>query len=948
MLTIKRCLWWLIAATLLFKISNSLFYIDGYIAIPQFPYIDDATSFKKAYAIVCQEGKYFWYLLSFLIDFIWALLLLLTGYLTLRDLFGFPNKWIKWIFIAIACSSLVLDYWENAQYLKWVPFFHLGVVQVIKLGCYGLLLLIFIVFWLKYLINKQVKGESLLFRYLRAVSMFLKTSYISLLIIVIVVFLLTLMGQGSVLIVDLVDRPFNLIFSLFLVFFMGVVVSHYPAYIEAGYLDTSEIKSWKIKDFIIPVKWTGFGLVYYEKAKRDPFDNITRKLRHYLGNLFICAFLYILFYVGDRFFEWFIFDGSWVIIFFAFSVYLYEEINNHDEKYKKYYRWCLIITGGLMVLMFLVSWWLHWSWVTLILACITTIFMLTSYVFFRVYRSREKKGIGKLENLLIILAIIGWLSLIPLVAANLSTAYAIDHLSPVVILMLYLTNFYGLIIIIYKHILYYNENKTVRFSSYAYLMPAAIIAIVGLVMVLNSNESDLHLLVRQPETNTVSYDEYYKNIPRTTPAGDSINTYFQVASYGGGLKANLWTLLVLDKLQNDTDQSFINATLSMSGISGGMHGIGNYGVLWANYNDEPSSISNKIYKIGRFNHLAIDLTFLFGKDLVREFIPTRCYDGTDRSFFAMKYYKKYSGLNCLLKDDDTEAFRNVWYRIYEESVHFPAVIVNSYSTSGKQGTAFSLSLPSDSFSQAFPGAINMIDYFDGSDSTITYYDALSSSNRFPFFSPAARIEKKGHFLDGGYFDNSGLSTSISFGQFAFQKDTFRSKPVRHIVIDNHKNAYLIFALQQKLKDDLKKIQIDENKIGEYEAILKGVASLDKVPNYFEGKLGADESMDFGKEEYAPIHIHMPQPIKWENIIDAFDGVPEIEVDVLRTFIKEENDKIKKALKAYEKVYQYDHWGLVEPPLARLNSEPAVRYQEAMIKFHPHIREQIDLIDGLIR
>ncbi|XOV94423.1 MAG: hypothetical protein ACFHWX_06900 [Bacteroidota bacterium] len=947
MLTIKRCMWWLIAATLLFKISNSLFYIDGYIAIPQFPHIDEVTSFEKAYAIIGNEGKYHWYLLSFLIDFVWAPLLLLTGYLTIRDLFKFPNKWIKWTFIVIAGSALVLDYWENLQYLKCLPFCGLWTVQLIKLICYGLAALIFVACWLKHLTYTQISnGESLLYRYMRAISMFLKSSYISLLIIVIVVLLLTLMGQGSVLIVDLMDRPYNLTGSLFLVFFLAVVVSHYPAYIEAGYMDSPSIKSWGITSFIIPVKWTGFGLVYYNKIN-DPFDHITRKLRHYLGNVFICAFLYILFYVGHRFFERFPFDGSSVILFFAFSIFLYEKINQNDGKYKRFYGLSFIITGGLIVITFLVSWWLQWSWVTLSLACLTTISMLISYVFFRVYRGRQIVGLGNPENLLRILATVGWLSLIPLIAANLSTTYAVGHLSPVVILMLYLVNFYGFIIIIYKHILYYNENKTVKFNFYSYVLPAIIIAIVSLVMVTNSNENDLHLLVRQPETQSLSFKEYCDSIPDKTPSGKPINTYFQVASYGGGLKANLWTLLVLNKLQNDTDQSFINATLSMSGISGGMHGLGNYGVLWANYHEEPSSISDKIYDIGRFNHLAIDLTFLFGKDLVREWIPSTSYEGTDRSFYAMKYYKKFSGLNQLLEKGDTEAFRSVWYRIHERSGHFPAIIVNSYSTSGKQGTAFSLSLPSESFSQAFPGAINMIDYFDGSNSTITYYDALSSSNRFPFFSPAARIEKKGHFLDGGYFDNSGLSTSISFGQYAFKNDTFRSRPVRHIVIDNHKNAYLIFSLQQKLRNDLRKIKIDENKIGEYEAILKGIVSLDKVPNYFEGKLGADESMDFDQEGNTSIHIHMPQPIKWEDIVDAFDGQPKIDINILRAFMEEENEKIKQALKAYD-VYKYDQWGLVEPPLARLNSEPGVRYQEAMVMFHPHIKDQIDLIDGLIR
>ena len=48
------------------------------------------------------------------------------------------------------------------------------------------------------------------------------------------------------------------------------------------------------------------------------------------------------------------------------------------------------------------------------------------------------------------------------------------------------------------------------------------------------------------------------------------------------------------------------------------------------------------------------------------------------------------------------------------------------------------------------------------------------------------------------------------------------------------------------------------------------------------------------------------------------------------------------LDAYER-YDLSKWGVVQPPLARILSTPAVRYQEAMINKHPSVRNTLQRI-----
>jgi hypothetical protein len=91
---------------------------------------------------------------------------------------------------------------------------------------------------------------------------------------------------------------------------------------------------------------------------------------------------------------------------------------------------------------------------------------------------------------------------------------------------------------------------------------------------------------------------------------------------------------------------------------------------------------------------------------------------------------------------------------------------------------------------------------------------------------------------------------------------------------------------------------------------------------------------------------MPHKMTYEKV----RAILKADVDnplALMDSIQKNNEAIDKALKDY-KDYEFEKWGVVEPPLARLLSEPAVQYQKAMVYKHPEVQETLELILDFIK
>ncbi|RMB63958.1 hypothetical protein EAX61_00830 [Dokdonia sinensis] len=744
------------------------------------------------------------------------------------------------------------------------------------------------------------------------------------------------------------------------------------------------------------------------EGKRLYNDETIKRWRRSLGILLYIAVFNIFFRVAAQYFEKdinvigltiFILIGSLVIYHFHGEMYngwkisIAEALGNHKtgdqpprpvkdvlkeiQDYCTFFPYFILISIGLSLITSLLAHFVGWSGITLVFAFITLAAHLYLYMYFKICRTylkyvfftnelcrrqasmfnpataylfekhrvkKRKDGwlrtlIGNLSNNVAFIKIMsasGFFSLLVLLLVNISFDIA-AYINPINVILLYIILIYAAVFIVFKHVLYYNRNKDILKVHFTRPLLIPIIALVILIVVsiTSKEDSDLHELTLVPieKKDTMSRITFLKRL-QSSDRQSTGNNYFYIGSYGGGLKANLWNNLLLFELDSLSRKRFLHKTVAMSGVSGGAVGIGNYSALRYNAQGDPVKMRQAIEEIGQSNVLSYELALWLGADFFREPIPFNIFKGRDRSYYSMREHSRMVGMKKGLFNNVT--YRDYWQDMYAyEKASFPILITNTTSTLGKQGVASSLKVPDSIFS----GADNILD-FEGvnRDKSLTYFGALSTTNRFPLFSPTAEVPSKGHYLDGGYFDNSGLLSVLELhDHFTFlAKENAAVKEMNPVFINiiNSKNYYTA----KKIKEWGVTREAKDPGVGQISAILETVISIDKFPRYVSAKIR--------NKKYILEEVFMPHKIHLSDVEAQFRGEVADPLDLLEK-IKTHNDSIDMALKAYSK-YNKKKWGVVEPPLARLLSTPAVRYQEAMVKHHPDVQFAIQrILDYLV-
>ncbi|MFT6334719.1 MAG: hypothetical protein ACI86M_001618 [Saprospiraceae bacterium] len=461
---------------------------------------------------------------------------------------------------------------------------------------------------------------------------------------------------------------------------------------------------------------------------------------------------------------------------------------------------------------------------------------------------------------------------------------------------------------------------------------------------------------------TTGLDEYIEK--NMVVDCNTVTPMLRITSFGGGLKSNLWTLLTMNELDRRIktredektsntrfdNKRILDYTISLSGVSGGAVGLGNYLVL--DYLDKISkSYYNRdsvIRNIGEENILAIDVSGIFGHDKIKQtftWSADSSNQNKDRSYYAMQRYMK--ALNktedCAKIEELSESsLSEFWYKMKLEYGYNPALIINTASTGYRPGV--SLSLMQDSIS--FPGYIQLSDF----DTTkvphlykdLRYYDAISTSNRFPVMSPTAQIEDEGFFLDGGYFENSGLMTSNLFHEDLKSKSKILiTYPMGTVVILNGKSDYIRMFID---KHEIKLIEIKEST--NTAAIIAGITNIDKLPNV----LLETEEMYKNKGD-SLFRIYLPHPISIDDIYASLGGEFNIDDEIFKA-IDSNNKTIKLAMDDFfandPDSLSRENNGIVVPPLARTLSKPAVDYETAMVRHHPEVKAQLHSIISFVK
>ncbi len=260
------------------------------------------------------------------------------------------------------------------------------------------------------------------------------------------------------------------------------------------------------------------------------------------------------------------------------------------------------------------------------------------------------------------------------------------------------------------------------------------------------------------------------------PANDTIPVIL-VAAAGGGLRAAYWTALTLATLQDrDTTNRFAHHVFAISSVSGGSLGGALYTAMVHDMHGRPASLclagdslphrmmrprtapAARVGPAVRCVHRYMNGDFLspvllkfVAPDFVQAFLPVPI-EALDRArALEQSWEQSYADLTR----DST--FAQGYLALYaQDSTETPLLLLNTthVQTGRRYVTApfvdDGLFLDARSVHQAL-----------GADLPLS--TAVHNSARFPFVSPAGRIERGdgrsyGALVDGGYFENSGLTT----------------------------------------------------------------------------------------------------------------------------------------------------------------------------------------------
>ncbi len=795
-------------------------------------------------------------------------------------------------------------------------------------------------------------------------------SFINVFIYLIIAILIIGLSQGSVLPIDMfvddsiISTAVNISLFHMLIYFLALIMSLYPHYIYLILFGSEE----ELKNY----NWSvdRLGLIYYylidsKKSEEDqnvgsnpyfnePLEIWTTKFLEKAIRKFLAVFLFIVWVwlliktycehqINERYNTIIVIVGILVTIVFLIMFYYitvvlkrYTYKTQNIEAFQRFvrilYKWHIPVFIGILILHITLVYYFQWSMVTLLFQIGICLFLSIYLTFIRSFRKLISARSHILEFLSGIRRI-GIVVIIFLLGLNLSTAFS-NFVNPINILLAGLITFYTILTMIIKIYIYLNEKKygMPRKNLYNWIYFGIIIFFSCFFGYNLYNGNNLHKLQLKERTPPVSLSSFYN-------AYNPDTTYAPIlyAAYGGGLKAHYWNYLILDKM--DKKKMFSNI-LAMSGVSGGGMGLANYTAMkYLELDaDQREAVINEVRGS---NILGIEMAWLFGADLLRELLPPWNL-GQDRSHRSMTFYNdrlkaQKSGFD--LVNDIT--FDEVYSSLHKKS-HYPNLIINSTATTSRSGVVSAIRTDN-----MFPGTTNILDIYK--DKTLTYFEAASTCNRFPYVSPAANIENVGHFVDGGYYENSGVMSLISFKSAllkyekqAIKKDSSHSFKFKYklklLSVRNDKGNYIQSLMNLTLHENanLPTHMVSNEDFTETGAIISSFGNLERTPTYLRELI-----KEYHSSEYELNFVDLPYYIREGDVQNHYGGQLNKELSqALQININRSNEEIKRLLRGNREAYDIKALGVVNPPTARILSKPVEYYMEQMME-HYRVRDQME-------
>jgi hypothetical protein len=233
-----------------------------------------------------------------------------------------------------------------------------------------------------------------------------------------------------------------------------------------------------------------------------------------------------------------------------------------------------------------------------------------------------------------------------------------------------------------------------------------------------------------------------------------------VATPGGGIQAAAWTAQVLTALNRES-QGFRDSVALISSVSGGSLGSIIYAASFAQ-RIRPEEVPGKAQQ-SAIDEVAWGWT---GPDFWRAILPWFRSRTIDRGWALEKKWAAINNLNDI--GDDQGTMLSDWSEMARDAA-MPALIINSMLVERGQPVVFSTTrFPKES--NPINRIVNFYDLYPGQylkyDTRVNTAARLSAS--FPYVAPASRPDLNGpyaesfHFVDGGYYDNFGITSLLAW------------------------------------------------------------------------------------------------------------------------------------------------------------------------------------------
>ncbi len=240
--------------------------------------------------------------------------------------------------------------------------------------------------------------------------------------------------------------------------------------------------------------------------------------------------------------------------------------------------------------------------------------------------------------------------------------------------------------------------------------------------------------------------------------------FFVVDAEGGGIRAAYWTVTVLGEIQN-RHPSFASHVFSLSGVSGGSLGASVFVALLNESRERATSLDIK--QAGQAilgeDFLSPAVAAILYPDLAQRFLPVAvpAFDRatTLEQSWERAWQKHVGGRNRM-----SEPFDRLWEGRSEWT---PALLLNAtWVETGKRIIASNMRVAAGRRREDFVDVEDANAFF--APRSISLSTAAHMSARFTYVSPAGSLMKGGRtygrVVDGGYFENSGATTTLAILQ----------------------------------------------------------------------------------------------------------------------------------------------------------------------------------------